>query len=267
MKGCDPLENKPAETVKVLEKAITILDTVKDSSEPLGVNEISRQCGVNLTTTFRILKTLKSRGWLYQNVDDKYIIGQKVSYVTEKNNFYIALKEIAYYTMTRLSSMVSQAMNLIVRENDKCFILQQSRTEKIVDYVPPIVTILPVYASAGGKVLLSELPKVILDAILDRLDFKPFTRYTIIRRSEFLDELEKCRQLGYALDARESQEEGFCIAAPVRGKDGEVIAALSFSGIIGGIRDSEITYYEQLLKKAAIEISDNLFKLESEKTE
>ena len=254
------MEAKPKENVKALEKALIILDMIKDSDIPLGVNEISRQCSINLTTTFRILQTLKSLGWVYQDEEDKYIIGLKVSFVTEKNNFYLALKEIAYYTMARLSTMVSQAMNLIVRENEKCIILQQSRTEKIVDYVPPKGTILPLHASAGGKVLLSELPDFLLDEILDRTDFRPLTKFTITRRSVFIDELEKVRQNGYAIDSHESQEEGSCIAVPIRSKDGEIIASLSFSGFIGKMTETEISDRYQLLKDASIEISENLYR-------
>ena len=259
MEGVNGLEPKSGEKIKVLEKAITILDMIKASNRPLGVNELSRECGVNLTTTFRILKTLQGRGWVYQDQNDKYIIGYKVSFVTEKNNFYVALKEIAYYTMARFSALVSQAMNLIVRENSKCFILQQSRTEKIVDYVPPIGTYVPIYASAGGKILLSELSDSLRGVILDQLDFKPLTAYTIASKTAFLEELARCQERGYALDVRESQEEGFCIAVPVRSHEGEIIAALSFSGILGGLSEEETARYFQLLKEASAEITKNLF--------
>ncbi|HEX2950069.1 MAG TPA: IclR family transcriptional regulator [Armatimonadota bacterium] len=253
------MEEKTKESVRALEKALTIMDVIKESNRPLGVNEISKQCSINVTTTFRILKTLKSRGWVHQDENDKYIIGHKVSFVTDKNNFYLSLKEIAYYTMTRLSAMVLQAMNLIIRDNEKCLILQQSRTDKIVDYVPPIGTVLPIYASAGGKILLSELPDFLREEILNITELKPLTKYTITRRGDLLEELVKVKQLGYAVDARESQEEGFCIAVPVRSKDGEIIAALSFSGFIGKMSENEINYYLQILIKASAEITENLF--------
>ncbi len=254
------METKQKENVKALEKALIILEIIKDSGIPLGVNEISRQCSINLTTAFRMLQTLKSRGWVYQDNEDKYSIGLKVSFVTEKDNFYLALKEIAYYTMTRLTAMVGQAMNLIVRENEKCFILQQSRTEKIVDYVPPRGTVLPVHASAGGKILLSELPDLLLEEILDRTEFKPLTKSTITRRSVFMEELEKVRKTGYAMDFHESQEEGSCIAVPVRSRDGEIIAALSFSGFIGKMTDDEINERFKILKDASVEITENLYR-------
>lgn len=53
---------------------------------------------------------------------------------------------------------------------------------------------------------------------------------------------------------RESQEEGFCIAVPVRSHEGEIIAALSFSGILGGLSEEETARYFQLLKEASAEL-------------
>ena len=235
-----------------------VLDLIRSSASPIGVNDISRQCGLNVTTVFRILKTFQSSGWVYQDHEDKYRIGPKISFVNETNNFYAALSETAYYTMISLSAKTSQAMNLVIRIHNQCCILQQSRTAKIVDYVPPIGTYLPLYASATGKVLLSELPDALLNLILNSLEFKPLTAHTITDRNALVEELSACRENGYALDARESQEDGFCIAVPVR-CSGSIVAALSFSGIIGRIHEDKINEYRQLLVKASSEIEKNLF--------
>ena len=45
--------------------------------------------------------------------------------MTEKNNLYLALKEVAAITMNRYTQKYDRAMNLIVREIDNCYILQQ----------------------------------------------------------------------------------------------------------------------------------------------
>jgi len=252
-------KQKAKENVKVLDKALDILSLIKESDVPLGVNEISRQSAINITTSHRILQTLKNRGWVYQDQNDKYIIGLKVSLVTEKDNFYLALKEIAYLTMVQISATESEAMNLVVRDNLKFFILQQSRTEKIIDYVPPVGSIVPCYASAGGKILLSELPDFLLNSILNSTVIRPLTKYTITKRPELLAELETIRNAGYAMDAQESQEAGYCIGVPIRNKNGEIIASLSFSGMIGSITDQQIAYYVQILKKASAEITEQLY--------
>ena len=252
------MEKKPKENVKVLDKALDILNLIMESNEPLGVNEISRQTLINITTTHRILQTLKNRGWVYQDQNNKYIIGLRISLVTEKESFYHALKEIAYFKMIRLSTSVSQAMNLVVRENLRFFILQQSRTEKIIDYVPPVGYAIPCYASAGGKILLSELSDALLNAILDNTILRPLTKHTIVRKTALLEELESVRQSGYAVDAQESQEGGSCVAVPIRSKNGDIVASLSFSGIIGDVSDTEIEHYVHILKKASAEITDQI---------
>ena len=167
--------------------------------------------------------------------------------------------------MTRLCETTSQAMNLVVRNYDSCHIIQQARTKRIVDYVPPVGTQLPIYASACGKVLLSELPELLLNDIMDNVEIQQFTKHTIMDRTQILDLLAKCRQDGYALDAKETMEHAYCIAVPVRFGDGEIVAALSCSGIIGNtINEEKIQMYYSLLKEGASEISEKLYKLDGQ---
>ncbi len=245
--------------IKVLERALLVLDTVKNAEEPLGVNEIAKECSLSPATTYRILRTFKNGGWVYQDKDEKYTIGYKISYITVRKQFRLALKETAYFVMAKLSKSENEAMNLVVRDNNQCYILEQSRTDKIVDYVPPVGTILPLHASACGKILLSELSQQLLSDILDTYTFNKLTRHTIESKETFLTVLAQVREQGYALDEHESQEEGFCIAVPIRSTDGEIIAALSFSGFIGQKTVNEIDYYVNLLNDASREITRKLF--------
>ncbi len=245
--------------VKVLERALTILDLLRNEAVPLGVNEIAKRCGISPATTFRLLKTLLCYGWVYQNTEEKYLLGYKISAVTEKTSFLLMLKEVAYFVMMRLSETEHEAMNLVVRDMDRCYILGQSRTAKIVDYVPPVGTVLPFHASACGKILLSELDEKILSSLLDTIDFRRMTDKTITDRTAFLEELTKIRSQGYSLDTHESQNEGFCIAVPIRSDEGEIIAALSFSGFIGYKSEIEVDYYVRLLKEASETITQKLY--------
>ena len=85
------------------------------------------------------------------------------------------------------------------------------------------------------------------------------TERTIITKEAFLEELNRVRQKGYALDLFESLDYTCCIGVPVRGKDGEILAALSFSGIAGVKEEQELTAYLPELKEAAETIRARLF--------
>lgn len=253
--------NKEFTSIQTLGRAMLLFDELHDSRVPLGVNELAKQCGINLSTAFRILKTLQQGGWVYQCEDDRYIVSPRYSFITERKGFYYALKEISAFTMNRITMQETQAMNLAVLKDRTCIILQQSRTTKLIDLIPPVNSILPLHASASGKVIMAGLPDPLLNLYIANMGFEPFTNYTITDRTVFTRAIEEVRQNGYALDCHESLDKSSCIAVPILRNDGETIAALSFSGFIGTLDQEMINHYLPILLTAADEISKNLFQI------
>lgn len=247
-------------TIKMVENALSVLDVLHDSQEPLGANEIAKRCHLSVSTAFRILKTLEKTGWAFQLSDDRYITGRKISFVTEKTSLYLALSDISFFIMQDYTLRYNRAMNLMVRENNFCKILQQTRTKNLVDYIPPLFSKLPIYACACGKVLLSETPLYIAEQVISSCDMVPLTKHTITDPDLFWKNLRRTAQDGYAIEHKESSEEGSCIAVPVRDDKGNTFAALSFSGFIGLQNPYEtLPEYLQPLREASAKITQNLF--------
>ena len=161
--------------------------------------------------------------------------------------------------MIRCTEEHGQPMNLIVREGHRCYVLQQSRTKSLVNYVPALYSELPFYACAGGKVLMSELPISLVEKLVDSCDMEPLTPYTIIDPDEFWLEVRKTAKEDMPLTTRESSDNGSCISVPVRDSEGNIIAALSFSGFVGIKDTDELLSYLPVLKEASEEITRNLF--------
>jgi DNA-binding IclR family transcriptional regulator len=256
MKGTE----QNTETIKMVDRALQVLDTLRFERQGLGVNSIAKQCGINPSTAFRILKTLETNGWVFQFGDGRYIAGEKLSFILGKDNLNLALKEVASIVMDRYTSKYNQAMNLIVREGAHCYIMQQSRTKNLVDYIPPLYSDLPFYACAGGKILLSELPIHIAEGIIQSREMTPLTEHTITDVEKFWKELRDVAKQNYAIDHKESADNGSCIAVAVRDSTGSTIAALSFSGFIGIQDYNELLKFIPVLNEASIEISKNLYK-------
>lgn len=242
----------------MVEKALSVLDLLRSSKEALGVHEIANACCLNLSTAFRILKTLENSGWIYQTNDDRYIIGQKISFVTEKDNLFLALKEVSLYVMQGYTAKYNQAMNLLVRDGAYCTILQQSRTNSLLDYTPPLGTTLPIYCCAGGKILLSELPTSLTKQIIDSCQWQAMTPHTITDPQKFWQAIQEAAKRGYAFDHGESVLNGSCIAVPVRNHLGTIIATLSFSGFMGVEDPDQLLSYLPALQEASTEISRRL---------
>ena len=78
------MERKEQGTVQALERGLKILELLMQEKRPMGVNEIAKCQGITPSAAYRILKTLEANGWSFQMSDDKYIPGEKLSYITEK---------------------------------------------------------------------------------------------------------------------------------------------------------------------------------------
>lgn len=251
--------NNNCQTIKMVETSMDVLDLLRTSKSPMGVNAIAKQFRLNPSTCFRILKTLEKKGWIYQLEDGRYIAGEKLAFLTEKSNFYLALSDVAKSIMDPCTSQNGVAMNLMVRRGADCEIIQQSLTKSMVSYVPPINTIIPYYICACGKILLSELPTILQDQLMKTYKMDAYTPYTITSRTKFRKEFKNAVKNGYAIDFEESSINGSCIAVPVRDKEGTIVAALSFSGLIG-IQDPEhLLKYVPILQDASQKITSRLY--------
>ena len=254
------MAEQTVETIKMVERALSVLDVLRTERGRLGLNEIAKRCSIIPSTTYRILKTLELDGWVFQCSDDRYIAGEKLSFVIEKNNLFLALKDVAAFTMNAYTAKYGKAMNLIVRDGRTCYVLQQSRTKNLVDYVPPLYAALPFHACAGGKILLAEQPILIVEKLLETTELFAMTPNTITDPEVFWRELRQVAKQGYAFDNRESSENGSCIAVPVRNNEGDTIASLSFSGIMGVEDPQTLVPLVPVLHEAAKEISHNLYR-------
>jgi DNA-binding IclR family transcriptional regulator len=114
----------------------------------------------------------------------------------------------------------------------------------------------PLYCTALGKVLLAylsteERKKILGEKMLPRL-----TENTITDKGELKKELNKIKKQGFALDREENEKNIYCIAAPIRNYQGEVIAAISISSPIFRV-DKNV---QNNLNEALIETSKKISK-------
>lgn len=86
---------------------------------------------------------------------------------------------------------------------------------------------LPAYCSATGKALLAFLARPDLDRILERIDLVQRGPRTLTDKSALRAELEQVRRTGIAVNDEELDSALRAIAAPVRSRSGEVVAAVN----------------------------------------
>jgi IclR family KDG regulon transcriptional repressor len=248
---------------RLIVRAIMIMETVSLCQAPVGVNQIGKLTGLHPTTVFRIARTLCKYGWLVQDADTKYSLGMSVYSVGCQFNLINDLKEIAVYTMQKLSDSTKQPVNLMVRQDNMSFQIQQTHSKNVFGTMTIAGSKIPLYLSACGKVLMSGLTDTQLGLIVDSFDYHQYTATTIRDRYELLEQIKIVRETGVAKDNQEFQWGTCCVAVPVYDEWGAIIAGLSVSSVIDYQKYQD--EYFVALKKASQKITEDLIAYRKER--
>jgi IclR family acetate operon transcriptional repressor len=85
----------------------------------------------------------------------------------------------------------------------------------------------PLHSTALGKAIAAQMPEPEVLDILRTEVMPQLTAATITDERTFLEQLEQVRQKGFALDNRENEEDGRCVAVAIPGA--RIRAAISMS--------------------------------------
>ena len=127
-----------------------------------------------------------------------------------------------------------------------------------------IGAMLPAHGTSMGKVLVAFSPPKKKKLILENMTFRSLTVHSITSREAFIDEINKAKEKGFAINYEEVSI-GVCgVSAPIINKKGEAIAAISISSSTAKYSKSDIEKnFAQAIVQSAKQISEALTQLES----
>jgi DNA-binding IclR family transcriptional regulator len=198
--------------------------------EELGVKDLGNRVGIHPSTVHRFVSTLCSAGFLAQNPDTgRYSLGLRIVERSRLVMNGIPLRRLALPHMTTLAQKSGANANLGIRWEDTMFYLARVPSPGSKDaYFHPGRTA-GLHCTALGKALLAFLPEAERAEIVGRLELRALTPDSITNPEVLLNHLEEVRVRGFSTDKEEYMVRSHCIAAPVRGSEGEVLGAISLS--------------------------------------
>jgi len=237
-------------------RAISIVDCFSQERPELGVREVARRLNLSSSTAGRLLATLQRAGVLTQNLRmRKYMLGPRVLAWAGIYTGILDVRAVAGPILDRLRQATRETTTLYVLDGDERVCVERLEGPQNIRAVVRLGERLPIYAGAGGKVLLAFLPPETRQATLARLVLARFTDKTIRNRARLERELMTIRRQGYATSVAERFAGASAVAAPVRGADGAVIAAVNVSGPSDRFRGARQARCIRQVTKAALALS------------
>jgi IclR family transcriptional regulator, KDG regulon repressor len=200
-----------------VKKAFKILQIIADSSTGLGVSDLSKQSKIGKSTVHGITAALEEMGVLVRDpVHKKYHVGYTLLELGRKAYTKMDLKDVARKPMERLMGEVGETVFLGVLNGDHVTILDVVESSKEMKITSPPGTRLPLLVGATGRVLLAQLEKEKAKEIIQRTGLARYTSRSVVDPKQFLKEVDRAREMGYAIDDEEYILGVKAIAAPIQ---------------------------------------------------
>ena len=216
--------------MKSLAKSIAVLECFSTDKPELGVTEIAGMLGFQKTTVFNILSTFAEFGYIVQDQKtSKYRLGLKLlhySYIINKN---LGLRDIFKPYIEKIAMACGEMCYVAIPDHGEVLYIDSmgpkgSTPDRLINGERA-----PLYCTGLGKAMLAFMPEEDVTTVLKK-EKKRYTQYTITQTEKLKEELVRIREKGYAIDNMEHEFGICCVALPIIGANGLIVAAVSVSG-------------------------------------
>lgn len=206
---------RPSKSVRSIDRAVGILKSLHDGGESL--TDISHTLNLYKPTVHRLLKALEASKLVVQDpVTRQYYLGPLVFNLISNNiSAHQVLIVYAYEDMKCLADISRETVGLEIQLGTQAMCLEEIVCNEELRFTLGRGAVLPLYAGAGGKVILSQLPENTLQMILHNITLASSARSTIIDVRALIAEVEMVRKQGYSTSVEERLRGGAAIAVPI----------------------------------------------------
>lgn len=242
-----------------LEKGIAVLEYLSLYATGRTLQEIKVELDISQTTVYRILNTLVRLGYLLYSEDTKhYRISRKLLSLGFRSINEHNLLEVVLPHLRNLRDLVKETACFGVLGDQKGIFIEQAQGHHTFHFVLSPGKPFELHCSAPGKAIMAYLPSNIRDYYFSLMDFTRYNARTITTLEGYLEELEKVKKMGYAMDNEEELSGVVCIGVPIFNYTNYPCGAIWISGPKDRLSKEAIRTSAEHIKATAEIISKEL---------
>lgn len=199
------------------------------AANPLTLDQLAERLDVHKSTVMRLLRTLEDNRFVRRVDQHHYRLGSALFSLANQALEDLDVRGTARAELEALGERTGHTVHLATCEHDEVVYIDKVDSSHSVRMYSRVGRRAPLHCTAVGKVLVAEWPAQRRAALVERLHYSVWTANTISGPEQFFAELDRVAARGYAVDDAEHEDFVHCIAAPLRGDHGGVVAAVSIS--------------------------------------
>ena len=198
----------------VLLKADLILDFLASSDNAQSLNQIAKATNLTNSTALKILDTLNLMGYVQKDHETKkFSLGTTLLKFANKAMNQLEIKQIAQPHLEVLQRATAETVHLGILDKTSVVYVSKIDSSNPIILYSQIGKRIPLYCLCNGKAILADQSDTEVEAYLTENQLIKITENTITTTEGFIQEINRVRELGYAFDDGEHEEEVFCVGA------------------------------------------------------
>lgn len=217
-------------TIQTLDRALILMRTVSEH-DGITLSELAEETGQSAATVYRVLTTMAAHKML--EIDEESQLWYVGAGAFRAGSAFLRRSNVVERSRAAMHALMrdtGETANLGLAEDGQVIFISQVETHETIRAFFPPGTKSPMHASGIGKALLAHYPRERVEQIAETEGLERFTDRTNSNLDDLMNDLERVRRRGYAIDNEEKATGMRCIAAAIFNTHGEAIAGISVSG-------------------------------------
>lgn len=237
-----------------LRNACRILKVLGRHPDGLKAADLARDLKIPVTTTLRIMTTLCLEGFA-RKVDGRFELGPVLIQLGNAALAGTEIRDLALPVLQTLTDATDETSHLAIPCDDRALIVAVQDSPHPLRAASRPGFLAELHCSSTGKVFLAYLHRARIAEVL--AGYTPTKRMpaTQTTPAEIKKEAELTYKRGFSLDDEEFNPGVRCLAAPVFGSDGAVVAAIGITAATVRFTEKRIPEMAAKVRSAAAELS------------
>ncbi len=215
--------------MKTADRTLDVFELFSRERRPLNLSRIAEALGIPLSSSHAIVKTLRSRGYLYElGRREGYYPSGRLAAVAEAIARATPVAGLVGPVLEALRDEAKESVVLAKRQRDHVVYLHVVEAAESVRFSPVVGETKPLHTTASGKAILAAMGPEAREELLARVTLPAVTERSVGSARELREEIERGLRRGWWLVDGENTRDLMAIAAPVR------VAGELFAVVIGG---------------------------------
>ena len=252
-----PASNQERYVIPNLRNACRILKLLAQNSDGFKAADIARVLHLPVTTTLRIMATLQLEDYVRKTAG-RFELGPVLIHLGNASLAGTEIRAAALPVLQALTARTDETSHLAVPCDDRALIVAVQDSPHPLRAASRPGFLAELHCSATGKTFLSFLHHHRIEEFYGEGRASKRTPRTLTTLAEIRREAEQTRKHGYSLDNEEFNLGIRCLAAPVYGSEGVLVAAIGITAATVRFTRERIPEMAAAVTQAAAELSRTL---------